>query len=187
MPSPDDPVNRTPRPTGIGRSAEDGTLDDETYGQLSSQSPYPGDAAIMNSAGKHGEYLRAGQSRRDTDRRKRKSRLFVLIANDERVILQIKELACTCIEIGPAGQSRSNGSSRASALTHIPLRDLLTARQFDIALGIVRGLSNKDIGRELGISHFTVRNHLSRILLVLGLAGRQELVELLRTNLLRLA
>ena len=172
---------------GLGRSAEDGTLDDETYGQANSQSPHIGDAVIMGSMRKHGKVQSAAQPGRDTDRQRRKSRLFVLIANDERVISQIEELACTCIEIGPAGQSRSNGSSRASALTHIPLRDLLTARQFDIALGIIRGLSNKDIGRELGISHFTVRNHLSRILLVLGLAGRQELAELLRTNLLRLA
>lgn len=66
-------------------------------------------------------------------------------------------------------------------------RDHLTQRKLEIALGVARGLSNKDIGRELGISHFTVRNHLSQILLILGLSSRQELGEFLRTHLLRLA
>jgi DNA-binding NarL/FixJ family response regulator len=63
------------------------------------------------------------------------------------------------------------------------LRDGLTQRQFEIAVGVMRGLSNKGIGRELGISHFTVRNHLSRILLLLGLSSRQELGDYLRVRL----
>ncbi|WP_446652317.1 response regulator transcription factor [Blastomonas sp.] len=67
------------------------------------------------------------------------------------------------------------------------MRDRLTHRQLEIALGVVRGLSNKDIGRELGISHFTVRNHLSQVLLILRLSSRQELTEFLRAHLLRLA
>ncbi len=66
----------------------------------------------------------------------------------------------------------------------VMLRDDLTVRQFEIALGVMRGLSNKEIGRELGISHFTVRNHLSQILLILGCFTRHELGEFLRTQLL---
>lgn len=50
--------------------------------------------------------------------------------------------------------------------------EVLTDRQRDILQGIVDGLSNKEIGRRLGISHFTVRNHVSRLLQQLGLPSR---------------
>jgi DNA-binding CsgD family transcriptional regulator len=50
--------------------------------------------------------------------------------------------------------------------------ELLTDRQRDILQGIVDGLSNKEIGRRLGISHFTVRNHVSKLLQQLGLPSR---------------
>jgi DNA-binding CsgD family transcriptional regulator len=51
----------------------------------------------------------------------------------------------------------------------------LTERQRDILQGIVDGLSNKEIGRRLGISHFTVRNHVSQLLKQLGLPSRMIL------------
>lgn len=66
----------------------------------------------------------------------------------------------------------------------VMLRDDLTVRQFEIALRVMRGLSNKKIGRGLGISHFTVRNHLSQIPLILGCFTRHELGEFLRMQLL---
>lgn len=50
----------------------------------------------------------------------------------------------------------------------------LTARQWQILALIGEGLSNKVIARWLGLSHFTVRNHLSQILLSMGLASRQQ-------------
>lgn len=55
------------------------------------------------------------------------------------------------------------------------LREQLTRRQFDIAMGVLAGLTNKAIARRLGLSHFTVRNHLSRIMLLMGLQRRREL------------
>lgn len=116
-------------------------------------------------------------------RAKGKSRLFVLVAHDEHAIARIKQLASTCIEIECSAHENDPVSlSLRSAAMGATLRGHLTHRQFEIALGVARGLSNKDIGRELGISHFTVRNHLSQILLILGLSSREELGKLLRAR-----
>ena len=52
----------------------------------------------------------------------------------------------------------------------------LTGRQQDVAALLVQGLSNKAIARELGLSHFTVRNHVSQLLRMLGATTRREAV-----------
>lgn len=52
----------------------------------------------------------------------------------------------------------------------------LTARQRDILALLVTGLSNKEIGRKLALSHFTIRNHISQIMRLLGVSNRQEVV-----------
>jgi DNA-binding CsgD family transcriptional regulator len=41
---------------------------------------------------------------------------------------------------------------------------------------IRQGMSNKSIGRALGISHFTVRNHVARLLNIYGARNRDELI-----------
>ena len=41
---------------------------------------------------------------------------------------------------------------------------------------IRQGLTNKAIGRRLGISHFTVRNHVARLLYIYGAHNRDELI-----------
>ena len=53
----------------------------------------------------------------------------------------------------------------------------LTGRQQDVAALLVQGLSNKAIARELGLSHFTVRNHVSQLLRMLGAPTRREAVK----------
>ena len=55
-----------------------------------------------------------------------------------------------------------------------PSLDLLSQRERQVLAGIVRGLTNKEIGIELGISHRTVeihRAHLMRKLNVTSLAA----------------
>lgn len=59
----------------------------------------------------------------------------------------------------PHGDRRSQ--SRAA------IRDL-TDREREIVAGLVRGLTNKQIGRELGISHRTVEIHRARAMRKLG-------------------
>jgi DNA-binding CsgD family transcriptional regulator len=53
----------------------------------------------------------------------------------------------------------------------------LSSRQRDILALLVEGHSNKAIGRCLGISHFTVRNHLSQIMRDLKIADRRLLAK----------
>ena len=55
----------------------------------------------------------------------------------------------------------------------------LTPRQNDILALILRGLPNKRIGSELGISESTVKEHVSGILDKLGLRTRVEVITLL--------
>jgi DNA-binding NarL/FixJ family response regulator len=44
---------------------------------------------------------------------------------------------------------------------------------------VVAGSTNKEIGRHLGISHFTVRNHVARLLRLYGARNRAELLAML--------
>lgn len=61
-------------------------------------------------------------------------------------------------------------------------RDALTDRQQDVLALLVQGLSNKEIGRQLHLSHFTVRNHVSNILRVLDFHCRRDMREALRDD-----
>lgn len=49
-----------------------------------------------------------------------------------------------------------------------PPIDQLTLREAEVVGGLVRGLTNKQIGLELGISHRTVEIHRSRVMRKLG-------------------
>lgn len=50
----------------------------------------------------------------------------------------------------------------------------LTERQNEILSHLICGLSNKEIGRRLGLSPFTVRNHVSRLLQIFQLPSRRH-------------
>lgn len=58
----------------------------------------------------------------------------------------------------------------------------LTQRQREILALIGEGASNKAIGRQLDLSPFTVRNHVSLLFRVLGVSTRAELAELARQD-----
>lgn len=49
-----------------------------------------------------------------------------------------------------------------------PSIKLLTEREREVVAGLVRGLTNKQIGQELGISHRTVEIHRARAMRKLG-------------------
>ena len=63
----------------------------------------------------------------------------------------------------------------------------LTQKQMAILASVARGLSNKDIALEYGISHISVKKHLSVIFAKLGVATRAEAVSLaINKHLLKL-
>ena len=63
----------------------------------------------------------------------------------------------------------------------------LTERQLDILLSISRGLTNKDIATQFGLSPSGVKTHLEAILSKLGAATRAEAVGIaMRKQLLKL-
>ncbi len=50
---------------------------------------------------------------------------------------------------------------------------------------VVEGSTNKEIGRRLGISHYTVRNHVARLLRLYGARNRAELLSRLDCRSIR--
>ncbi len=66
------------------------------------------------------------------------------------------------------GAARSGGGSEADTLGS------LTPRERDVLGGVARGLSNRAIADELGITERTARTHVSNILAKLGLSSRTQ-------------
>lgn len=92
----------------------------------------------------------------------------------------------------------AGGSVFAAAVTEALLRyarddtaghDLaLTERELEVLRHVATGLTNRDIGRHMGISGRTVQAHLSHIYGKLGVASRTEAVTVsIREGLLRVA
>ena len=52
----------------------------------------------------------------------------------------------------------------------------LSPREREVALLVARGLANKEIARELGLSNGTVKLHVHKIFLKLGTRKRHELI-----------
>ncbi|MGM9878595.1 MAG: LuxR C-terminal-related transcriptional regulator [Bacilli bacterium] len=62
-------------------------------------------------------------------------------------------------------------------------KSILTKREREVFLLLVKNKSTKDIALELGISEKTVRNHISNVMQKLGVKGRASaVVELLKLN-----
>ena len=55
-------------------------------------------------------------------------------------------------------------------------RDGLTRREQEIAAWVARGLTNKEVARELRVSHETIKKHLKRVFAKLGVRHRTEMI-----------
>lgn len=73
----------------------------------------------------------------------------------------------------PGGDAMPPEDSYSSIAAGIPE---LTDRQQDILPLLLQSLSNKQIGRSLGLSPFTVRNHVSQLLRLLDVPSRKAAI-----------
>ena len=112
----------------------------------------------------------------------RKNRLYLIVETDDiGVLRQIQ----TVLPAGSSLRVRLTDASveDATAPGDMPpsslasdFRPALTARRREVLEFLLEGLSNKAIARKLGPSHFTVRNHVSQLMRLLGVATRKEVV-----------
>jgi len=72
-----------------------------------------------------------------------------------------------------AGDSSATESA-ASSPTAPPWLEKLTNRERDVLKAVARGLSNKEVGRELGLAEVTIKLHLSGIFRKIGARSRAE-------------
>lgn len=69
-------------------------------------------------------------------------------------------------------------------LTDLELRSRfhLSAREIEVARLVATGLSNQEVAEKLGVSYFTARNHVERVLAKLGVANRSRVGAVLRNE-----
>ena len=109
----------------------------------------------------HGEWLR--RQRRIAD-----SRAPLRAARDT-----FDSLGCTAWSERARRELRASGES--SRRRDPAARDQLTAQELQIAQLAAEGLSNREIGQRLYLSHRTISTHLYRIYPKLGISARGEL------------
>lgn len=89
------------------------------------------------------------------------------------------------IRLAAEGKSYVTPEIKAQIASDPPVKEL-SPRQLEIIEGVTRGLSNEEIGEQLGIDRFTVKNHLAVLLQKLGAANRSEAITIaLRKHLLK--
>jgi len=108
----------------------------------------------------------------------RKLLLAIIDCDDAETLARLREIVpdltiASHIAAEPAALPR-----RRKAPNRAPVLQAFTGRQREILEFLSQGLSNKEIGRRLGISHFTVRNHVSKLLQVLNIGSRREVAQL---------
>ncbi|MDA0632154.1 response regulator transcription factor [Nonomuraea sp. MCN248] len=78
--------------------------------------------------------------------------------------------------IDPAVTLRVIASFAAQPLSPPPELDTLTPRELDVLRLLTRGLSNREIATEAGISEATIRGHVAQVLRKLGVRDRLQAV-----------
>ncbi|WP_066909492.1 response regulator [Millisia brevis] len=97
-------------------------------------------------------------------------------AQPEFLLASIRAIAAGNQVVAAAATRKLFERFRARAAAPGPEYDELTAREREILLQTVRGLSNAEIARAESLSEATVKTHVSRILAKLGVRDRVQLV-----------
>lgn len=117
--------------------------------------------------------------RRLPDKTGRKTTLYLAIETDDASVVGAIRAALpegSRLHVRFAGDAPSSPWCKAGeGQTSTGLPEL-TVRQRDILGLLADGLSNKEIGRKLSLSHFTVRNHISQVMRLLDASTRKEVV-----------
>ena len=71
--------------------------------------------------------------------------------------------------------------SEVKDVKHLKTFYKITSRELDIIQGIVSGLSNKEIAKELNLSEYTIKTHITNIFTKLGVDNRIQLIKLLNS------
>lgn len=105
--------------------------------------------------------------------------------SDEEIVAALKEvmagkvftpsLSVARSAAGPVGAPRPASSAAGDAKAAATAMEGLTPRQRDVLAGIVRGLANKEIARELDIAEGTVKIHLAALFSHFDVRNRTEL------------
>jgi FixJ family two-component response regulator len=81
-----------------------------------------------------------------------------------------------------AAARRQSGAGPVDTLQHFPGAELLTAREREVLNLIAGGASNKEAGRQLGISPRTIEVHRARIMEKLGAKNAADLVRIVLSD-----
>jgi FixJ family two-component response regulator len=99
------------------------------------------------------------------------------------VVTRVRE----AVEAWARRSQRGAGSSGDILSKSFPGHDLLTSRERDVLGQIAAGSSNKQAGRELGISPRTIEVHRARIMEKLGAKNAADLVRIVLSDTSRSA
>jgi len=85
---------------------------------------------------------------------------------------------------GEAGVLVTAAFELVNPLTDVELRSRygLSAREVEVARLVATGLSNQEVADQLGVSYFTARNHVERVLSKLGVGNRARVGAVIRNE-----
>ena len=112
------------------------------------------------------------------------SETFREVRADGRVYRLRGTLATGWMPGDEAGVLVTAAFEMVNPLTDIELRSRygLSAREIEVARLVANGLSNQEVAEKLGVSYFTARNHVERLLAKLGVGNRSRVGAVLRNE-----
>lgn len=111
--------------------------------------------------------------------------MIVIEGQEEDVVRQLREKLDMIENAKPIGYEIASSPQKTctrEASVKFAKLPKLTARQQEILPLMLDGLSNKRIARVLGLSHFTVRNHITCLYGAFKVRSRRELSTILRID-----